>query len=67
MRVAHQAATHISNLVMSKTPNSTDSVCVVLIVVVLVAIIEVLVPRVVVIDLRGTPVVVTGKTAHNVL
>jgi hypothetical protein len=53
-------------LVLLKTPNSTNPVCVVLIVVVLVAIVEVLVPRVVVIELRGTPVVVTDKTAHNV-
>ena len=67
MWVAHQTATHISNLVLSKTPDSTNSVCVVLIVVVLVAIVEELVPRVVVIDLRGTPVVVNGKTTHNVL
>jgi hypothetical protein len=51
-----------------KTPNRTHSdIGVVLIVVVLVAIVEVLVPRVVAIVLRRAPVVVVSKTTHNVL
>jgi len=49
-----------------KTPHCPDRECVVLIVVVLVAIVEVLVPRVVAIVLRRTPVVVISKTTHNV-
>jgi hypothetical protein len=48
-----------------KSPNGTDIVCVVLIVVVvLVAIVEVLVPRVVVIVLGRTPIVVIRKTTN---
>jgi len=54
-------------MILSKTPNSTNTECVVLIVVVLIAIVEVLVPSVVAVVLRRTPIVVTGKTAHNVL
>ena len=42
--------------VLFKTPNSSNTVVVVLIVVVLVTIVEVLVPRIVVIELRRTPV-----------
>ena len=66
-REANQLAARGSRWCLLKTPNSTHSVCVVLIVVVLVAIVEVLVPRVVTIVLRRTPVVVTSKTTHNVL
>ena len=47
------------SLALFKTPNSTYSVGVVLVVV--------LVPRVVTIVLRRTPVVVISKTTHNVL
>jgi hypothetical protein len=50
-----------------KTPNSPHGKRVVLIVDVLVAIVEVLVPRVVGIVLRRAPVVVISKTTHNVL
>ena len=48
-----------------KTPDTTDPAFVVLIVVVLVAIVEVLVPGVVRIVLRRTPVVRAGKTVLN--
>jgi hypothetical protein len=48
-----------------KTPDTPNSVVVVLIVVVLVAIAEVLVPRVVRIVLGRTPIVVIGKTSLN--
>ncbi|MCX6280051.1 MAG: hypothetical protein NT004_18460 [Bacteroidetes bacterium] len=48
---------------MFKTPNSTHIVRIVLIVVVLIAIVEVLVPGVVSIVLGGTPVFATSKTA----
>ena len=48
-----------------KIPNSTNPICVVLIVVVLVAIVEVLFPRVVVIVLGRTPIVGTSKTANR--
>jgi len=48
-----------------KIPNSTHSVCVVLIVVVLIAIVEVLFPSVVVIVLGRTPIVGTSKTANR--
>lgn len=48
-----------------KTPNTPNPKIVVLIVVVLVAIVEVLVPGVVRIVLGRTPVVVIGKTALN--
>jgi hypothetical protein len=41
-----------------KSPNSTHIVCVVLIVVVLITIVEILFPRVIVIVLRRTPVVI---------
>ena len=50
---------------MFKIPDTPHIVCVVLIVVVLVAIVEVLVPRVVCVVLRRTPVVVVGKTANS--
>jgi hypothetical protein len=52
--------------VLLKIPDSTNIVCVVLIVVVLVAIVEVLFPRVVCIVLRRTPVIATGKTTNTV-
>ena len=45
-----------------KTPNSTHSVCVVLIVVVLGTIVEVLFPCVVIVVLAGTPIVGTYKS-----
>jgi len=48
-----------------KIPNSTNPICVVLIVVVLVAIVEVLFPSVVVIVLGRTPIVGTSKTANR--
>jgi len=48
-----------------KIPNSTNPICVVLIVVVLVAIVEVLYPSVVVIILGRTPIVGTSKTANR--
>ena len=48
-----------------KTPNRTHRKRVVLIVVVLVAIVEVLVPRVAAIVLLRAPVVVVSKTTHN--
>lgn len=50
---------------MFKTPDGTDSVIVVLIVVVLIPIVEILFPRVVVIVLRGTPIVVVRETAET--
>jgi len=50
-----------------KTPNRPDAKAVVLIVVVLVAIVEVLVPCVVSIVLRRTPIVVVSKTANPVI
>ena len=50
-------------LALLKTPDGTNTFGVVLVVVVLVAVVEVLVPGVVVIDLRGTPIVVIGETA----
>ena len=53
--------------VLSKTPNTTHPKVVVLVVVVLVAIVEVLVPRVVSIVLRGRPVVRRRKTTDNTL
>ena len=64
-RAANQLATRVSSLCLFKTPNSTHSVCVVLIVVVLVAIVEVLYPCVVVIVLGRTPIVGTSKTANR--
>jgi len=48
-----------------KIPNSTNPICVVLIVVVLVAIVEVLFPSVVIIVLGRTPIVGTSKTANR--
>ena len=51
--------------VLFKTPNSPHIVCVVL-VVVLIAIVEVLVPCVVVIVLAGTPIVGTSKTTNQI-
>ena len=50
---------------MFKTPHSPNTPPNTLIVVVLVAIVEVLVPRVVSAVLRRTPVVVVGKTANS--
>jgi len=50
--------------VLFKTPNSPHIVCVVL--VVLIAIVEVLVPCVVVIVLAGTPIVGTSKTTNQI-
>jgi hypothetical protein len=49
-----------------KNPHSPNIVFVVLVVVVLFAIIEVLFPRVVIIVLGGTPIVVIYKTANSV-
>jgi hypothetical protein len=49
-----------------KNPHSPNIVFVVLVVVVLFAIIEVLFPRVVIIVLGGTPIVVICKTANSV-
>jgi len=48
-----------------KIPNCTHIVCVVLIVVVLVAIVEILFPSVVVIVLGRTPIVGSSKTANS--
>jgi len=48
-----------------KNPHSPNIVFVVLVVVVLFAIIEVLFPRVVIIVLGGTPIVVICKTANS--
>lgn len=48
-----------------KTPDCTDPVIVVLIVVVLVSIVEILFPRVVVIVLRRTPIVVVRESADT--
>ena len=53
---------------MFKIPNSPHIVCVVLIVVVLIAIVEILFPRVVCLVVRiltGTPIVVRSKTLHK--
>ena len=53
-------------LVLFKTPRTPNGICVVLVVVVLVAITEILVPRVVRIVLGRTPVRGAGKaTRHN--
>jgi len=52
-------------LILFKTPNCTHPEGVVLVVDVLVAIVEVLVPRVVVVKLRRAPVVIISKTTHN--
>jgi len=55
-------------MVCLKIPNSTHIVCVVLIVVVLIAIIEILFPCVVSLVahvLTGTPIVVRSKTLHK--
>jgi len=49
-----------------KTPHGTNPFVVVLVVVVLVATIEVLVPRVVRIVLRRTPVVVGNKASNSI-
>jgi hypothetical protein len=48
-----------------KNPHSPNIVFVVIVVVVLFAIIEVLFPRVVIIVLGGTPIVVICKTANS--
>lgn len=53
------------DFVLFKTPNTPNPKCVVLIVHVLVAIAEVLVPRVVGVVLSRTPVIVIGKAALN--
>ena len=53
-------------VVLFKTPNSANIVVVVLIVVVLVTIVEILFPRIVVIVLRRTPIVVISKTANHI-
>ena len=53
-------------VVLFKTPNSANVVVVVLIVVVLVTIVEILFPRIVVIVLRRTPIVVISKTANHI-
>jgi hypothetical protein len=51
--------------VLFKTPDRSNIVCVVLVVVVLIAIVEVLIPCVVIIVLTGTPIVGSGKTPHE--
>ena len=51
--------------IMMKTPHWTHVVCVRLIVVVLVPVVEVLVPRVVRVVLRRTPIVARSKTANT--
>jgi hypothetical protein len=53
-------------VVLFKTPDRTNVVVVVLIVVVLVTIVEILFPRIVVIVLRRTPIVVISKTANHI-
>jgi hypothetical protein len=53
-------------VVLFKTPDRTNIVIVVLIVVVLVTIVEILFPRIVVIVLRRTPIVVISKTANHI-
>jgi predicted membrane protein len=52
-------------MVCLKIPNCTHIVCVVLIVVVLIAIIEILFPCVVSVVLTGTPIVVRSNTLHK--
>jgi hypothetical protein len=52
-------------MILLKSPNSTNIECVVLIVVVLVASAEGLIPCVVVIVLGRTPIVVISKTANH--
>jgi len=53
-------------VVLFKTPDRTNVVVVVLIVVVLVTNVEILFPRIVVIVLRRTPIVVISKTANHI-
>jgi len=53
-------------VVLFKTPDRKNVVVVVLIVVVLVTIVEILFPRIVVIVLRRTPIVVISKTANHI-
>jgi len=53
-------------LVLFKTPDSANPVCIVIVVVVLVSIIEILFPRIVVIVFRRTPIVVISKTANYI-
>ena len=55
----------ICDFALFKTPDTPNPKIIVLIVVVLVAIVEVLVPRVARIVLGRTPIVVIGKTALN--
>jgi len=54
-----------SNSGLFKIPDSPNPFVVVLIVVVLVAIVEILVPRVVSIVLRRTPIVIISETANS--
>lgn len=54
-----------SNSGLFKIPDGTNPVCVVLIVVVLVAIVEILVPRVISIVLRRAPIVIISETANS--
>jgi len=54
-----------AQIALFKIPHRTDCIRVVLIVVVLIAATEILVPRVVVVVLRRTPVSGTGKTTNN--
>jgi hypothetical protein len=62
-RAAEQLPDSPFYFVLLKTPNGTDIFVVVLIVVVLIAIVEVLFPRIVVVVLRRTPVPISRKTA----
>jgi hypothetical protein len=56
---------HHNRFIVSKTPNRTNVVSVVLVVVVLVPVVEVLIPCVVRIVLRGTPVVIGSKASNT--
>jgi len=61
---------HHNRFIISKTPNRTNVVSVVLVVVVLVVVVlvpvvEVLIPRVVRVVLRGTPVVIGSKASNT--
>jgi len=56
---------HHNRFIISKTPNRTNVVSVVLVVVVLVPVVEVLIPRVVRVVLRGTPVVIGSKASNT--
>ena len=67
LRLNNSARSKLQALVvLFKTPNSANIVVVVLIVFVLVTIVEILFPRIVVIVLRRTPIVVISKTANHI-